>query len=1410
MAKQVSDSLFASGKHLDSRCVRQNVSDILNITDAYVGMIVYITSEDKYYKVDAVEFTMPTSYSEFNTSSSAYKPSGSKTISDLTSALLIEGNLGNIYNITDSGSTNEYFVEGTGHPIAVGANVVIVDVGTSETPNYKFDLVGGFIDLSHYQQKITPSNKLSADLIKDGEVNVVVTQNEKDAWNNPLAKVMFTGTNGTTGFPAVDNPEANVIYACLKLAQGQGVNSAYNFYTYKEGNWQNISQGPRGDGNFTFIKYSENQPTQDTDVKDNFSPTYKYIGFYNGTSDSAPSDHQEYTWCKFMGTSPEVIVEPITGGTKVTITDEANGQRSFNVLNGVDAVNPFKGIYGSDNKPTGTFASGDYIYAPTSASGETGNTIWKWNGTTWQDSGETPDLANGETFASSETLHKVAIDKSHLVNPVNTADPTKPVLANAKDVMQLKTKLQGVTAEEIKVVLSENTNYHIGKYVTADGKISNGTIPLNGTPNCILVVSCEGYDSIRWLGFRKNGNNSAGVAYGFSENEIDITNTTDVQLSEVYEYPNGAESDKAENMTIKVPSGAKYFVCTIRTYGTAETCVMTINDFYCYLQSGKTVGDYVLGKMGWHGVYEEKDIESSQNTSKQAYLVASYGYAFGSGAKIYSVKTGNTKKIKIQANSEKSSYVFISKLDLPNSNIAIDVLNSNYAASCMAEYKAADDYRIIIKKNEELEINLSEDAEYVWVQKQFINLSGFLPSHLYFEIQTLGKDLDERVDDLEAGAKEMDGRVDALENGVTELKSNGLSLTFGNIANDGSITQSTTRLVTSPIEISRGFYFEPKTGYDIVRVAMYDVYGNVVNSNVRNFTTGLPGSGQITNQFFATNVCVPGFFVRICLEDINSTGSLDCIKEFCYMDDSRLTRMMPIGNTLDFNEFRYRVTQMTYPVWTALGKIRCSYSDNEGNNAIAQSLWFLEGQKNIGIPYSGVDQYSKFVGIDISFRTYFTALLNKRSLQYTENVRGGDNSSKYGITYNLGGSGHSGPFYGTVCTGLTSYVAGLNRKVQAQIFWNSQDQGSGMRQIARKFTGENGDIVQVRPVGDTNWIDSDYQGLIDILQPMDFILTNGHCSVISDIFLNEYGTKTYIVWTEEIGPISKSTPFNIERFIKRLQVNTQTVTDGASAVILRPVGLEYQNQPEDTSASITKDWRDYPKELTIDPEICTFAGDYASFPILESQYQGQVVEVDNGNGVNLSKAILNIHRGGSKYTKVQIFNENADIEQDAAIRDILIADGNAWISQSTIYPEDASTEEDWVLLDLKAIDNTLVAGQYKARLSNSDGSVVSGFTHFEMVDINFGLYVDTNNENKLTASFSSTNGIPYLLELEEINGMDIEGYHTDIDSIDVENGKKVISWQGKVNTTRRYIKLFIRGAYNSVVMRIDAYNVLYS
>lgn len=100
-----------------------------------------------------------------------YKPGGTKTAAELTSALLVEANEGKVYDISTvlniTAANKDLFVEGLEASYPVGTNFVVINVAASgETASYKFDALPGFIDLSNYLQKIaspTANNLVAMD-----------------------------------------------------------------------------------------------------------------------------------------------------------------------------------------------------------------------------------------------------------------------------------------------------------------------------------------------------------------------------------------------------------------------------------------------------------------------------------------------------------------------------------------------------------------------------------------------------------------------------------------------------------------------------------------------------------------------------------------------------------------------------------------------------------------------------------------------------------------------------------------------------------------------------------------------------------------------------------------------------------------------------------------------------------------------------------------------------------------------------------------------------------------------------------------------------------------------------------------------------------------------------------------------
>ena len=74
----------------------------------------------------------------------ALKPGGTLAAAGIVSTLLVEGNIGKVYNISEDFETTADFVEGTGKKHPAGTNIYVVDVDTTgESPSYKFDVLAG-------------------------------------------------------------------------------------------------------------------------------------------------------------------------------------------------------------------------------------------------------------------------------------------------------------------------------------------------------------------------------------------------------------------------------------------------------------------------------------------------------------------------------------------------------------------------------------------------------------------------------------------------------------------------------------------------------------------------------------------------------------------------------------------------------------------------------------------------------------------------------------------------------------------------------------------------------------------------------------------------------------------------------------------------------------------------------------------------------------------------------------------------------------------------------------------------------------------------------------------------------------------------------------------------------------------
>ena len=135
----------------DSGLVATNVQDAI---DEIKGGLGTVSSKDFTTYLTPNSTDIPEARAVYNAITSAvssvYQPYGDLTVAQLVPSLLVQANVGHIYNITDSGVTTEYFVQGAGVPIAVGDNVGIV----YSDNGFLFNLMAGITDLRDYQKKL--------------------------------------------------------------------------------------------------------------------------------------------------------------------------------------------------------------------------------------------------------------------------------------------------------------------------------------------------------------------------------------------------------------------------------------------------------------------------------------------------------------------------------------------------------------------------------------------------------------------------------------------------------------------------------------------------------------------------------------------------------------------------------------------------------------------------------------------------------------------------------------------------------------------------------------------------------------------------------------------------------------------------------------------------------------------------------------------------------------------------------------------------------------------------------------------------------------------------------------------------------------------------------------------------------
>lgn len=593
-------------------------------------------------------------------------------------------------------------------------------------------------------------------------------------------------------------------------------------------------------------------------------------------------------------------------------------------------------------------------------------------------------------------------------------------------------------------------------------------------------------------------------------------------------------------------------------------------------------------------------------------------------------------------------------------------------------------------------------------QKWHVRFTGRCGSTMTFSFE----DISETEEDTESGT------------GGTSM----LSLVQGNIDQNGKSDNATDYVHTSPIAGGRGFFLMLNEGYEIHDIRLFTSDGTLICHSYLPLAVNCSPSSIYKRESglrcYYSNMSMPqGYYMSVIITKVSTTGGTrsaitpqdKAVMEFTYMDNAHLHYTSPtadpwVGTQTQYDALtaaqkasldciivegdtavsyiprdragyvRERYKQLTNVVWTPKAVVPVSQGASTWPNYL-----YLEGESRIGTPYSEVAQYEKYLGVHVSLYTFLTAVHNKRSVLYTEDLS--KRTSAYGYTYGSPSwvAGLIAPFYGCVCSGLTCHALDLKSIYTAALY-----------NPTRSDKVPNFESVEVD---------------FDNLMPLDIIAYKTHVSMCSDVIYDDDGNRKFIVWTEQTRPVAMSSPMTKEVFDARVAAVNADSSRGP-VYVLRYTG--WDNVSKAMEEPVQTDLADLPRNIEYVDDICTHLGDKPSVGLNDILY-------------------LNCFRNGGKYT--------------SCIIEKSIDHGTTWSAFSTIsisslaadalYPEDG---EDWVRVDLCA---TKTYGMYRAHLTGS--SDTSGYTYWEVIDNTASIRKESGATNAII-SFANDYCNPYLVQ----------------------------------------------------------------
>lgn len=313
-----------------------------------------------------------------------------------------------------------------------------------------------------------------------------------------------------------------------------------------------------------------------------------------------------------------------------------------------------------------------------------------------------------------------------------------------------------------------------------------------------------------------------------------------------------------------------------------------------------------------------------------------------------------------------------------------------------------------------------------------------------------------------------------------------------------------------------------------------------------------------------------------------------------------------------------RAQQFTDIIWESQALIAGAY--NQGRHK--------------GMPYSLANEYNKYIGFDVSIKTFMTAVHNKHSLLYTENISSKNSKSSYGIKYQ-GNSSYCASYMGTVCSFFVSYV--LGQRIPYYTYEYSAIEKLGL----------------IEKIEDQS---------VNGIEFMDVILESGHVSIITNIKRSQNGEIINLTWSESVSPFVKSTVMDSLEFKNRL--------DKKKGKIYR--FKDWANSQAYKASEFISTYGESKSNYKYNDDICTFAGDYACFR------EGDIIVIDYRKG---------------PYTEMELYKDDQLIEtiplsSDAADYAINLTDRNLAFGTYKARLTNSKSKSDYTFFEILQTDVT--------------------------------------------------------------------------------------------------------------------------